>query len=159
MAAAPAIMIAAGVAQGMGAIMSANSQAANLQSNAAASRYNANISAQQADNALRVSTAAQVDARRKANQALGVQRASIVQSGTGLGGTNKALAENSSNLAELDLLNIAYEGAVRSKGYLAQSDIDEFQSRVYESQVGNTRRAGYLSALGSVGTSIYGARR
>lgn len=156
MAAAPAILLAAGVAQGIGAIMSANSQAAMLESNAAAQRYNAAVSAQQGEQALRVSSAAQITQRRQQRQALGTQRAAIAQSGTGMGGTNDALLQTSENYAELDLLNIAYDGAVRSKGYVAQSDLDEFQSKVYQSQVGPTKRAGYLSALGSMGRGIYG---
>lgn len=153
------VLLAASAASALGAIGQANSQAAMLQSQSAAAQYNARVAEQQAKQAVDVSVVQQLAQRRQARQVLGVQRAAIAQSGVGSGGSNRDVLERSETLAELDALNLAYEGTVKSRGYLAQRDIDEFQSRVYQGQVGPTRRAGYLSAIGSIGQGIYGSRR
>lgn len=158
MAAAPAIMIAASAASALGAIGQANSQAAMLQSQSATAQYNARIAEQQAKQAVDVSVVQQLAQRRQARQVLGNQRAAIAQSGVGAGGSNRDILERSETLAELDALNLAYEGTVKSRGYLAQRDIDEFQASVYQSQIGPTKRAGALSAIGSIGLGLYGAR-
>lgn len=148
--AAPALIMAAAGAQALGTIMQANSQAAMLESQSTAARYNAEVSRQQGTAALQVSTQQQLALRRQQNQQLGRQRAAAAQSGVGLGGSNADLLEQSETLAELDVLNLAYEGALKARGFALQSEMDEFQSRVYQSQVGPTKRAGYLSAIGSL---------
>lgn len=148
MAAAPALLIGAAAFQALGAIQRAQSQVANLQSQAAASDYNAQVARVQSERTLQLSSLEQSRLRREQAQFLGRQRAAAAQSGVGLGGSNRDILERSETLAELDALNVAYEGAVRARGYTSQAELDEFQARTFRSQVGPTRRAGFLSAVG-----------
>jgi len=149
------LLIAATAIQAVGAISSANSQAAALTSQAQASDYNAAVSRQQAEQALQVSTAQQLQSRRESRQFLGRQRAAAVQATGGVKGSAGDILEQSETLAELDALNIAYEGSLRSKGYSTQADLDNFYSRAYSSQAKSTRRSGLFSAAGSVGMGAY----
>lgn len=62
--------------------------------------------------------AAQELARRgQANQVLGAQAAATAESGTGFGGTNLLIAEESATLAELDALNTRYQGRIKMNEY------------------------------------------
>lgn len=156
MAAAVPWIIGAGAAfQAVGAIQSANAQAAALGSQAASAKYNAGVSLEQAEQALTVNTMEQIRLQREQRQFLGRQRAMAAQAGVGKGGSTKDVLERSETLAELDLLNLAYEGTLRARGYTTQAELDRFNARAYANQIGPTKRAGMLSAVGS-GIAAYG---
>ena len=138
----------------VGQMASAKSQAGALKGQAGVSEYNAAISRQNAKTALDVSSAQQLQQRRSARQQLARERAFGAQSGTGEGGTNADLLEQSETLAELDALNIAYEGEVRARGFLAQSDIDTYNAGLYRKQAKNVKRAGYLSTVGTLAGGV-----
>lgn len=55
--------------------------------------------------------------RREARQVLGAQAAALAQSGTGTGGTNAALIQQSATNAEMDALNIRYAGLLKKSGF------------------------------------------
>ena len=107
---------------------------------------NEEISRKAAQSASAESAAAQSAKRRQVRQILANQRAAAVQSGTGTGGSNEALLDQSSTLAELDVLNVAYEGALRSRGFNIQSDSDNLAAGIYGLNAKTSRRAGYLGA-------------
>lgn len=149
------LLIAATAAQAIGAISSANSQASQYQSQAQASEYNAKVSRQQADQALAVSTAQQIQQRREARQVLGRQRAQMAESGVGFTGSAGDVLERSETLAELDALNLAYEGMLKARSYTTQAELDDFYARSYQSSAKNVKRAGYLQAAGSVAQGAF----
>lgn len=149
------MMIAATALSAFGAVSQANSQAAGMDAQSHASSYNAAVSRQQADQALQVSSAQQMQQRREARQFLAKQRAGAAQAGVGMGGSAGDILEQSETLAELDALNLAYEGAVKARGFNTQADLDDFYSRAYKSQAKSTRRAGLLSAAGSIALGAY----
>lgn len=60
--------------------------------------------------------------RRQADKFLGMQRASIAESGLGSGGTNSALAAESIKNIEGDVTNTRWDAALKAAGYNAQSD-------------------------------------
>lgn len=60
--------------------------------------------------------------RRQANQVLGVQEASFSEAGGGLGGTAAGVVRQSAVNAELDALQLRYNGLLRGSGLLAQSN-------------------------------------
>lgn len=156
MAAAALPLLAIGTAiSAIGAISSANSQAAAMQSQAAASRYNAQVSRDQAEQALDVSTSRQLQLRRDARQNAGRQRAAAAQSGVGFGGSTADVMEKTETLSELDVLNVAYEGALRSQGYSTQAQLDEFNAAAYDRQAKAAKRAGWLNAAGTVAMGGY----
>jgi len=60
---------------------------------------------------------AEADQRRQGREFLGRQAAAIAQSGTGPGGSNERIQNESAINAELDALNIRYKGAMTAWGY------------------------------------------
>jgi len=130
----------------LGAISQGNTAAANYDAQANANRYNAEVDRQQSQTALNESAAAQQAKQRQRRQMLGTQRAGAAQSGVGIGGSNADLLEQSQTLSELDVLNLAYEGTMRSRGLQTQATMDEYQGRVASGNVGTSLRAGYLGA-------------
>ncbi|NBB17660.1 hypothetical protein GVN21_20055 [Caulobacter sp. SLTY] len=55
--------------------------------------------------------------RRESREVLGAQAAAIAESGAGLGGSNRLLMQQDAGLAELDALNVRYEGALVQRQY------------------------------------------
>jgi hypothetical protein len=156
-AAAVPLIIGATAFKAIGEIHQGQAQSAALQSQAAGSRYNAAVSRDQARQALQVSSAQQMQLRREQRQAAGRQRAAAAQAGIGEGGSARDVLEQSQTLAELDVLNVAYDGMLRARGYSTQSDMDEFSARAYLAQAKNVRKASYLNAIGTVLAGSYAA--
>jgi hypothetical protein len=143
-------MLASTAIQAVGAIQQGNAQSESYNRQAQASDYNAAVDKQQAETALQVSTANQLDQRRKARQILGQQRASAAQAKVGLGGQTQDLLERSETLAELDALNIAYDGMLKSRGFSTQAELDTFQAGAMRENASSAKRSGYMGALGAV---------
>ena len=148
----------------IGAISDANSRSDAYENQAAWNNYNATIDRQNADAALQQSASEQGRQNRRARQILGEQRAASLQSGTGAGGSNADLLDQSATLAELDMLNIAYEGQMRARGHEIQAQGEDYSSRTNRSNARNARRAGIFSAgrsllsgFGSSGSSSTGS--
>jgi hypothetical protein len=137
----------------------ASSNAANQQADAAARQseaqaraqeYNAKVALQQAENATAVAGQQEETQRRKAREILGRSRAASAQTGLGLGGSNADLENQSEVFAELDSLNIRYEGELKGRGYLAQSTLDKYGAETSIMNAGNTRAAGRTAAAASL---------
>lgn len=144
-------VIAAGVVvSAVGQKQAADAQADALDAQGRTAEYNAEISKINAENARLSSTATQLQLRREQRQFLGTQRAFAAQSGVGVGGSNRDVIEQSKGLAELDALNIAYEGELKAHGYLTQSNVDSLTASMYHGQAGGVSGAGTLSAVGTV---------
>ena len=154
-AAAVPLVLGATALQAIGSIQQGNAQAAAYNTQAQGARYNAAVSREQAQQALRVSSAQQMQQRREARQFLGRQRAMAAQAGVGMGGSTADVLERSETLAELDALNLAYEGLMRARGYNTQADLDDFAARAYVGQAKSAKRAGAFGALGSLLSGAY----
>ena len=124
------------------AVRSADSQRRAAHTNADISRQKAKIAVDQAT----VNEDAQ---RRRAAIALGTQRAAAAQSGTGLDGTNADLFEQSSANAELDALNIRYQGKLGILSNNEQAGLDDMRAD-------DASNAQYLNAASSA-LSGYGS--
>lgn len=155
-----AFQIASTVFSVIGSINDANSKSDAYESQAQWNQYNATIQRQNADVALQQSASEQGRQNRRARQILGEQRAGVAQSGTGFGGSNADLLDQSATLAELDMLNIAYEGQMRARGHEIQAQGDEYSSRVNRRNAKNAKSAGLFSAgkslLTGFGRSSFG---
>lgn len=147
----PELMIVATAMQAVGAIQQGNAATRNANAAAAASEYNATVSRNQAEAASIASTSQQIAQNRQARQVAGQQRAAVAQSGLGFTGSNRDVLEQSNTLAELDQLNLAYEGTLKQNGFMAQAELDDFQGRVQRSNASSARRAGYMKAATTVG--------
>lgn len=137
-----------------GAISQSNAQSAAAKTQSQMMDYNKEVDKLQAQNALNVSSAQQMQQQRAARQALGRQRAAAAQAKVGLGGTTEDLLDRSETLANLDQLNIAYEGKLRALGYTTQSEIDSFQSKLYLNQAAAAKTAGYYKAASSFASAF-----
>jgi hypothetical protein len=146
MAAAPAIMmIASAVIGAYAAVQSSKAQSATYKAAAQADKYNAEIKAQTARVARQQANAREEAQRRMARQVLGEQRAALAQAGAGLSGSAADIYGQSAANAELDALNIRYEGELDARGLLAQSAQDTYQSKVNKMNAGSATKGGYLS--------------
>ena len=154
----PELMIVATAMQAVGAIQQGNAAARNANAAAAASDYNAAVSRNQAQAASIASTSQQIAQNRQARQLAGQQRAAVAQSGLGFTGSNRDVIEQSNTLAELDQLNLAYEGALKAGGFMAQAEMDDYGARVQRSNATSARRAGYMGAATAIagGAARYG---
>lgn len=122
----------------VGGISASNQAKAASQADA----YNALVAKQKADAARGTANAREDQQRREARFMAGQRRAAIAESGTGLGGSNADIDRQSEIMAELDALNIRYEGATQSTGLLNQSALDAASSR------NNAKRAKTAMGMG-----------
>lgn len=100
--------------------------------------------------------------RRRSKQMLASQRAGFAQLGMGLGGSYGDIIAQSSAEAELDALNIRYEGDLQAQGLLESAQQSRFMGRVAGINAASARRAGRLdtaSALLAGATNTYGVFR
>ncbi|WP_394694878.1 hypothetical protein [Pseudoxanthomonas japonensis] len=105
-----------GVFQAVGKLVEGRQQANQMRDAANVEQWNID---QQKLNSQRVgqqTSAREEQLRRNFRQSLGAQRAAMAQSGTGFGGTNAALIQQSTANAELDALNIRYAGELERMG-------------------------------------------
>lgn len=134
-------------------------QKANAKSQQDAADYNAKVQAQNAAVARQQASAREEAQRRQARQILGEQRAALSQAGIGLAGSAADVYGASAGAAELDALNIRYEGELDARGLLAQSSLSTFEGQVAGRNARTAGQAGYLNAASSLlsgASSAYG---
>lgn len=164
MAHIPIMLLLAGATAAVGAagaIKQGQAQAASYKSEQAAANYNATIQAQNATTARQQSNAREEVQRRQTRQFLGRQAAAIGQSGTGLGGSNADVYGQSAANAELDALNIRYEGELDARGLLAQSELSRYSGKVAGMNAKSAKSGSYWSAASSLlngASTYYGSR-
>ena len=131
------LLIASTAATAAGSIAQGNAAAA-------AANANATVSAQNRDIALQQAGAREDAQRRRAHYALGSQAAAIAESGVdpGSGSAARAIAESATN-AELDALNVRYEGLMQARGYDTQAMFERARAK-------QARNAGYYGAVTSI---------
>jgi len=157
----------AGLISGLGAVFGAYSsiqqgkaQSAQYKSQQQADLYNAKVQEQNAATIRQQASAREETQRRQARQILGEQRASLAQAGIGLEGSAADIYGQSAANAELDALNIRYEGELEAGGLLAQSKQSVFQSEVSGLNAKTAQRAGYTNAATGIlsgATNLYGS--
>lgn len=137
------LMIASSAMSAIGSIAQGNAANAAAQANASALN-------KQSEAELRAAGAREEQQRRANRQFLGTQRAALAQAGIGVDGSAYDIARQSAVNAELDALNIRYEGQLRAKGLRDQATITRFEGK-------QARTAGYLGAGAAIlqGASNY----
>lgn len=114
---------------GAGTLATTAATVAQAQGQAKVAGYTANLREQEAKVAQAASLRDEEAQRRESNAILGKQRAAIAEAGLGSGGTTGMLADQSSVLAELDALNIRYNGLLRGAGLLSDAAMTRFGGR------------------------------
>jgi hypothetical protein len=149
-------MIGSAAMSAVGAISQGEAQAQQQESAANAARYNAIIADQNAQTAQQAANANEEASRRKSAGDMGRLRASMAENGIGLdSGTATDLTENSSMNAELDALNIRYQGQQQARDYKSQAALGRAQAQQADNNASASRTAGYLTA-GASALSSYG---
>lgn len=156
------IAIATAAVGAIGAVQQGKAQAASYKSEQQAANYNATIQAQNATVARQQANAREEAQRRQARQVLGEQRAALSQAGIGLGGSAADVYGQSATNAELDALNIRYEGDLQARGLLAQSQLSTYEGKVAGMNAASARSGSYWNAASSLlagASSAYGYTR
>lgn len=155
-------LIASAAMGALGSIQQGNAQAANYQAQAAAERRNADIDRLNAQATAQQAAQAEDAQRRKARQIGGMQRAALAQNATGDGGTNALVIQQSATDAEMDALNMRYEGEMRRRGLLNDAAGKDYNARILKKNASQARTAGFIGAGTSLlkgGADYYGAQK
>lgn len=156
----PLIFAGAGMLAGAaGAKQQAQAQEAQFKAAAAADQYNAAVKRERSQAVTKVYGQREEQQRRNAKLLAGKRAAAMGQSGIGISSFD-ATEHQSAVFAELDALNIRYEGALEAKGLLDSATLDDFYGANNLSNASNAKKAGRIavaSALLSGGSKMYGA--
>lgn len=147
---AEAILIASAAVSAMGAIKQGQAQAMQAEAAARASQYNATVARNNAQVASEQANAQEEQQRRRFRAVQGQAVAGVAQSGTGFEGTNADLLTQNAVLNELDALTIRYEGQQKSRGLLAQADLNEYEAATSRMNGQAARQASYWNAASSI---------
>jgi hypothetical protein len=142
-----------------GNLATGESNSLQYQAQANAADYNAAVSRFMAKQYAKASGAEQLGLRRQQRQFLGTQRAAIAQAGIGTGGSAADVVEESTTLAELDAMNLAYEGASRFMAAMTQADMLEATGIALRAGSTSAKAAGRIGAYRSLlsgAASIWG---
>lgn len=120
-----------------------------------ADAYNALVAKQKAQSSLEGANQREEAMRRHARLVSGERRAAIAQSGAGLGGSNADIDRQSEIMAELDSLNIRYEGATQKTGLLNQSNLDAVSAVNNKNRGRAEQNMGFLNAATGLLTAKY----
>jgi len=151
------LMVASTAISAIGAIQQGKAAEAQAEAQDQANKYNARVKEIQAGVEREAAGRREEQQRRKARQVLGEQRAALAQSGIGMMGSALDIEEQSATAAELDALNIRYEGEMAAKGLLYDAEAEKFEGRANLAAGANAKKASYLktgSAILSGGTDI-----
>lgn len=142
----PHLMLIGAAVQAVGAIQAGKAQKAEANARAQANQYNAKVKEMNAQVARTQANAREEQQRRKGRQVLGAQRAGIAQAGIGFSGSALDIMEQSADMAELDALNIRYEGELQSTGLLADAEAERYEADVNRMAGRNAMKAAYIGA-------------
>lgn len=126
---------------------------------ATAERYNAAVKRQKAESVTAAYGAKEVAQRRAAALAAGKRSAAMGQSGIGMSSFDDT-ERQSQMFAELDALNIRYEGALENKGLLDSASLSDYNSSVNLQSRDNAKKAGRINTAAAIisgGSQAYGA--
>lgn len=114
----------------VGKISQAQAEKADMENQQHASEYQAQVSRNNAENVLSATNANEELQRRKSASQLGAQRAALAEGGMSLSsGTGGDLTNQSALNAEMDALNIRYQGTLRARDQITQAQLDDYTAR------------------------------
>lgn len=142
-----------------GDLMSGMNQAAGYETSANASELNARTAELQGDQARAAAASDELRERRQNAQRLGEQRAAFGESGFDpSSGSAIDVQQQSARNAEMNALQLRYEGMLRGNAYDSQAGIFRYQAKGYRTQASSAKTAAWmklfgkgLSAAGSMG--------
>lgn len=148
------LMIAGSVLGAKGRVDQAEADADMLRMRASGAEFDAENLRLFGRQSLLTSSASQLAQRRGARQFLGTQKAAIAQAGIGSGGSAADVVRESAANAELDALNLAYEGRVRFLNAMLRAEQEDKNAASLRQGAGRTERAGKVGGVASLLTGI-----
>lgn len=130
-----------------GTLYGSQVESAQFEGAARAELYNAAINRQRAEMSRVIYGERESQVRRTSRMELAKQSAGLAEAG--LGG-NADLERQSAVLAELDALNIRYEGELESYGYESAARLNTFNAKNLRSSAKSSEIAGYIGAGGDL---------
>ena len=155
------VAIASAVIGALSAISSSQQAKAQYKAQAQANEYNAAVMRDRADTTRSAFNQREEQQRRSNRLAAGKRAAAAAQSGLGLDGSNADVEQQSAVFAELDALNIRYQGDLEARGLLSQASLESWQSGLNRGYSTAAGQQGYLNAAGAVlssASSYYGRK-
>lgn len=132
-------------------IFGAQNQRAQYQGAHDAEIYNAAVARQRAELTRVIYGQREGQTRRATALELGRQRAAAAETGGGFaGGTTADVERQSAVFAELDALNVRYEGALEAYGYEEEARLHKYNARVARARANQAEKAGYIGIAGSL---------
>lgn len=149
MAFLPAVFaVASGAISAVGAIASANAQAAAAKYNADIDRRNAIVVDQNRANLMR-QTEIDAQAKRRENQrTLGTIRAAYGASGLEMSGSPLDVLEDSALELETDVHRVEYEGRMKGREMAFQAQTYRESAKLRDMEAKAAKRSGFISAAG-----------
>ena len=143
-----------------GVAVTAYGQSQQMKASAKADQYNALVARQRSTATLSAANQREEQQRRYARVMAGERRTAISQSGTGLGGSNADVDRQSEIMAELDALNIRYEGQNESVGLLNQAGQYDYSAKSNKKAATTALWKGAFGAASSLlSSNVGGASR
>lgn len=150
----------AAVLAGASSVQQSRAQRVQYKAQEQANEFNAALQRQRAAEVTVAYDQREEQQRRKNRIEAGKRAAAIGESGLGFGGSNADIDLQSAVFAELDALNIRYEGQLESRGLLAQSGVEDYYARSARMNAATIRSNTWLnaasSALGAGSSAYYG---
>lgn len=131
-------------------IMASRQQIAQHKGAAAANDYNAAVNRQRAEVSQAIYGQREDQARRMSRMELGRKSAQGAQNALGLGGSVGDLERQSRVAAELDALNIRYEGTLDAHGYEQEARLEGWNASRNRRSARGARTSGFIGVGGSM---------
>ena len=136
-----------GIFGAIGALVQGRQQRNEIDRQRDIEQFNIKVGEKNAELSAQQTSAREEEVRRRARRALGSQRAAIAQSGTGDGGSNAAIVQQSTTNAELDALNVRYSGALERMGILNDVTMRKYNDAVLRKQGKMAMRMRWFNAV------------
>lgn len=153
------LLAANAVVNGMNSLNQSNSEIAQWEGRERGQRFNAAVRRSQAQATSASADLREEQQRRGARLALGSTAAMLGQSGTGTGGSNADVQAQNQLFAEMDALNIRYEGQLQRHNLLLEAQGEDAAADVSHDQASRASKAkgwGFFGALLGAGAKGYG---
>ncbi len=144
------VTAASSLLQVLAMLAGGRSESKRLQASQDANEYNAAVNRSRAETSSLVYGQQEERQRRAAAAAIGEAKAGIGESGLGFGGSNADVLRQQEVLAELDALNVRYEGQLERHSYQSQATLDSYYGRADSAGAKQARLGSYVGAAGAL---------
>lgn len=150
MAWAAILAVAAAGVKATGTMYRGEAESAQFEASAKANEYNAMVKRARAETVMQAYGLREEQLRRSARIQAGSRRAAISQSGTGTGGSNADLDRQSEVFAELDAMNIRYQGELEHDALIQDAAGDDYNAAMNRRSGEYAEQSAMIGAVGDL---------